>query len=183
MALSPQEEAVLQELLARRQPETPSHKSVYFFNWTKKDFTHTWDKVPYTVKAGEKQQFPDWLANHLAKHLAERELNDANSELILKQKIAGKEGKDIKEINILFTPLREQYIKACLGEIAFEANSEVELAIKMGNLPPVAQTPEQKEEVKIEVKKRGRPAKKAEDEFEGLADVKEKDEAPATKAD
>lgn len=175
MALSPQEEAVLQELLARRQPETPTEKSVYFFNWTKEDFTHTWGKIPYTIRAGEKMLMPDWLAKHLAKHLAERALNDDNNKLILQQKIAGKEGKDIKEINILFSPLREQYIKAAMGEIEFEANTATELAVKMANAvaPDVSvEAPKIVEEIKTEVptapRRRGRQPKKVEKEFEDL---------------
>jgi len=49
-------------------------KTVLFFN-PFSDFTHTWDKEPYSIRQNERIYLPDWLAKHLAKHLVDRELN------------------------------------------------------------------------------------------------------------
>lgn len=54
-------------------------EAVKFFNWTKEDFTHAWDGIPYTVKAGETMTFQPYLAFHLAKHASIRELNKTNT--------------------------------------------------------------------------------------------------------
>jgi len=49
-----------------------------FTNWTKEDFSHKWDSVLYTFKAGESEMVQDYLAHHFAKHLAQREINKKN---------------------------------------------------------------------------------------------------------
>lgn len=49
-------------------------KTVLFFN-PFPDFTAYWDKEPYTVKQGKKVYMQDWLAEHIRKHLIDRELN------------------------------------------------------------------------------------------------------------
>lgn len=49
-------------------------KAVLFFNWTDRDFTHTWDGVEYTFKKNSKQYLEEFLARHFAKHLATREI-------------------------------------------------------------------------------------------------------------
>lgn len=48
--------------------------TMYFYNYSNEDFTWSWDKVPYTVPAGEKMLFPDYLAKHMAKHFVNREM-------------------------------------------------------------------------------------------------------------
>jgi len=40
-------------------------------NITNQDFTFAWDKQEYTLKAGETETYPTFLAEHGAKHLAE----------------------------------------------------------------------------------------------------------------
>lgn len=57
-------------------------ESATFRNWTNRDFTYPWAKVPYTFKAGETSLLDDFaktdrpaLAFHFAKHLAVRELH------------------------------------------------------------------------------------------------------------
>lgn len=49
-------------------------KSVIFTNWTSEDFTWTWNSVPYTFPAGKTIYLEDYLADHFAKHLVDREL-------------------------------------------------------------------------------------------------------------
>lgn len=52
-----------------------TYQTVVLHNPFDEDFSHTWDKEPYTIKAGQSLHFPKWLAEHLAKHLVDRELN------------------------------------------------------------------------------------------------------------
>lgn len=47
---------------------------VIFENISSSDFTGYWNGVPYPIKAGETQKLPIYLARHIAKHLATREL-------------------------------------------------------------------------------------------------------------
>lgn len=54
------------------------HKTVLFVNPFDEGFTHTWDKEPYTIAAGGRMYVPEWLGQHLAKHLVDRELNKLN---------------------------------------------------------------------------------------------------------
>lgn len=41
-------------------------------NPLEEDFTHAWNGEPYTIPAGETKSFPEFLAVHLAKHLADK---------------------------------------------------------------------------------------------------------------
>jgi hypothetical protein len=62
-----------------------SFETVPFYNFTSEDFTEEqgamWNSKPYRVLAGEIKFYPVFLANHLAKHLINREMlrvSDAN---------------------------------------------------------------------------------------------------------
>jgi len=63
---------------------TPSEsfETTPFYNFTSEDFTDEqgamWNSRPYLVKAGEIKFYPVFLANHLAKHLINRELIRTN---------------------------------------------------------------------------------------------------------
>lgn len=57
-------------------------KIVLFKNWTDEDFTHTWNNVPHSFKAGEERHMEDWKAEHFANHLADRELIRSSKETI-----------------------------------------------------------------------------------------------------
>jgi len=59
---------------------------LYFKNWSSKDFTHSWDGNPTTVKAGAVKGMEDFLAHHFAKHLTNRELQDAGKALICEER-------------------------------------------------------------------------------------------------
>lgn len=52
--------------------ETTTRQVVNFSN---EDFTHNWDSKPHTLKAGESRIFPKFLADHLSKHLVDREMH------------------------------------------------------------------------------------------------------------
>lgn len=56
-------------------------KSVLFKNWSSEDFSWTWDGVSYEFQAGQTMYLQDYLAEHFAKHLADREMIRAGLEL------------------------------------------------------------------------------------------------------
>lgn len=55
---------------------------LYFKNWSTEDFTWNWDGNPTTVKKGEIKGMEDYLANHMARHLTDRELQKAGLNLV-----------------------------------------------------------------------------------------------------
>ena len=67
----------------RIDPNPESFETVPFYNFTSEEFTPEqgamWNSKPYIVKAGEIKFYPVFLANHLAKHLIDRELIRTNA--------------------------------------------------------------------------------------------------------
>ena len=61
-------------------------KTALFTNFTDKEFIGYWDGKPRKFLAGQSQYMPDYLAQHLAKHLVNRELlrTDSSGSLIYK---------------------------------------------------------------------------------------------------
>lgn len=53
-------------------------QAIKFKNFSNEDFTHAYDSVPYTFKAGSEMFLEDFKAQHFAKHLVDRELNRLN---------------------------------------------------------------------------------------------------------
>lgn len=53
-------------------------QAIKFKNFSNEDFTHAFDSVPYTFKAGSEMFLEDFKAQHFAKHLVDRELNRLN---------------------------------------------------------------------------------------------------------
>ena len=51
-----------------------TYSTILFYNFSDTNFTFTYDKETYTIKAGERESFPEFLALHGAKHLVDREL-------------------------------------------------------------------------------------------------------------
>jgi len=49
-------------------------KTVLFTNFTNEDFTGYWNGKGKTIKAGESLYMPEYLGEHFAKHLVNREL-------------------------------------------------------------------------------------------------------------
>lgn len=54
----------------------------YFKNWSSEDFVGKWDGVERVIKAGKIEPVEDYLAEHFAKHLTDRELFKANLPLV-----------------------------------------------------------------------------------------------------
>ena len=51
-------------------------QEIIFTNWTTKDFEGMWAKKIYKLAAGKAYYLPFYLAEHFAKHLVDRELNE-----------------------------------------------------------------------------------------------------------
>jgi len=129
-------------------------KAVLFTNYTNKDFTWTWGNVPYTFKAGQSVYMEDWKANHFAKHLIDRELQEQGRQVDdskRKELLAKCFGEEIKvpETKMNDTLLNEN------AELEFEEEIE-----------------EVKEEV-AEIKEKKRPGRKAKIEDEDEKDLNE----------
>ncbi len=120
--------------------------AIQFVNWTDQDFTHKWDNVDYTFKAGESQLIQDYLAHHFAKHLAQREIN--------RKKL------------LMTDPKFKIFYDKCLTGENIEAETDLKLEIKMKEKPKV----DSKKEAMKKRMAKARAAKKikAEEEFAGL---------------
>jgi hypothetical protein len=121
--LTPQEKAVLDHLIAKQGAGAGKKtiKSVFFINSTPEDFTGYWDGVDYNIPAGEKILVEDWLAEHLAKHLATREINKGNTAII---KSGG------KEEDVVFNPKRKELESSFISPIVAEAQNTIKLNIE-----------------------------------------------------
>lgn len=64
-------EAVNAELSIKQDEK---YTMVKLYNFSKKDFSHTWNSKNYFIKAGGTLFIQDYIAEHLAKHLINREL-------------------------------------------------------------------------------------------------------------
>lgn len=51
------------------------------YNPTDRDFTHPWGGTPHTIPAGEHKVLQRFLAEHLCKHLIDREIQSAKKKL------------------------------------------------------------------------------------------------------
>jgi len=75
----------------RIDPNPDSFETVPFYNFTSEDFTEEqgamWNSRAYLVKAGEIKFYPIFLANHLCKHLINRELIRKNEASMLDPKL------------------------------------------------------------------------------------------------
>lgn len=83
------------------------YNTIIFFNYADTNFTFSYEKETYIVKAGERESFPEFLAEHGAKHLVDRELiragrvKELNNEAVrseLYAKILGKPTSFKKEV-------------------------------------------------------------------------------------
>lgn len=52
-----------------------SSQAIQFKNFTDRDFTWSFDSIPYVFKAGQTIYLEDFKAKHFAKHLVNRELD------------------------------------------------------------------------------------------------------------
>ena len=112
-------------------------------NISDEDFTHKWDGVPYTIKAGQSILLHDYIAIHLAKHLSMREMGKRNKEAII-------------------DPSRDEY--GNYTNTIFKAEMEKYLSVDTEE----EETPEKLEMTILKKNKGGRPKKVVEEEFSDL---------------
>lgn len=68
-------ETITEKHFEKPELAKPQAKIVKFVNFTDEDFTWSYNKVPYTFKAGEVKFMSEGIARHFAKHLVNRELH------------------------------------------------------------------------------------------------------------
>lgn len=129
-------------------------KAVNFYNFSNEDFSYTWDGEVFDFPAGERVMLQEYLARHFAKHLVDRELNNAKlatnhfSRRELERKalpgfvFEGEEPKQeekVSETKLVFQMMNEKAEEAVAEEVAEEVT-----APKRGRKPKVEK--ESKEE-------------------------------------
>lgn len=129
-----------------------SASAIYFKNTSSEDFIATWDSVPYSVKAGQQILLQSYIARHLAKRLAMRELGKQNQAM----PINPHQDDNGNFTNTIFAAEVEKYLSADEDVIEEETPEKLEIAMI------------------IEKKKKGRPAKNKQE-------VKEEEEFPELK--
>lgn len=92
-----------------------------FSNWTNEDFEWSWDGVSYHFPALSSMMMQEYLVDHFAKHLTDREMN---------------------KLNIPTNdPKREEFLKKCYKEDEIQAVSEIQLGQKIMNASTSEITP------------------------------------------
>jgi hypothetical protein len=107
--------------------EASAMEVINFTNIDGKDYEGMWGGIPYLIKARETKQFPRYLAEHFAKHLA--------------IKLLLREAKDFGEDNLE----RIEYVKQILGQVVTEA----EVAKEEVPEEPTFEGVKDEEEVKV----------------------------------
>lgn len=105
------------------EPET--FKVALFINFTDEPFTGYWNGKPKTFKPGEKKYMPAYLAEHFAKHLANKVLEkkgDANS-------LASMSPKKPEQVPLFM----ELFNQACIIEKDQDEQSELDMQIDLAN--------------------------------------------------
>lgn len=126
-------------------PNVRSSKAIYFFNWTDEKFVYSWNSEPYEFEPKQRMLFPEGIAYHFAKHLAEHTYNSKNTIYNLAQ-------------------LEEQIEKGLIREGGVDGLSEEKMRIMAMNAK-TAVVPEVKAEAPVvppvekPKKKGGRPKK------------------------
>ncbi len=158
MELSRADKLKLLDLLQKElagEEEKKEFISVYFTNPTSRDFTHSYNSKPYTIKAGQTILLPGDLAEHLAKHLINRELAGKYADIIKHPK-AG-----VANIDIRLHPERAEMLSRILSSPVASADSEIDLAIKTANLKKEIEAKQQ--EVIEEAEEEAEEAEEAEE--------------------
>jgi hypothetical protein len=119
-------------------------KAVRFTNWTDETFSHKWNSVEYTFKPGESTQLQDYLANHFANHLAQREIN---------------------KLNLLMSDRRfKEFYDRCFSEEPIVAETEEKLEMK---IEEIKAKDKKKAKAAKKVTKKAKKSSKPEDNFAG----------------
>ena len=133
-------------------PKSPNtgfmSKPVY--NPLNENFTHSWDGTPYTIPAGEVRDFPEFLAYHLAKHLAQKIVSKKWEFRIKKDAIGQITPDTAKAIPLI--EIQTMMEALLLGKDAFEkieASEPTSVAVPITTTKPIVEP--KIEEPKVEV--------------------------------
>ena len=119
-------------------------QAIYFHNVSDEDFTGRWDSVDYPVKKGDKVLLQSYIAVHLAKQIAMREMGKVNKTTPI--------DTHTDELGNYANPVFKAEMAKYLVEDVIEAETTEKLEIAMI----------------VEKKKAGRPKKVKEEEFPDL---------------
>lgn len=103
-------------------------KTALFHNFTDKPFTGYWDGKGKTFKPGQKVYMPQYLAEHYAKHLANKILIEREEYTATSPKVPAQVPKFMELFN-----------KACIVEEDAEEQTTEEMAIDLANRPQPTQ--------------------------------------------
>lgn len=126
----------------------------YFKNYSKEQFINSWDSVPYSFSPGQGMFLEDYLAEHHAKHLANREMI--------------KDGLQVDD------PRRSEYLSKCL--LSAEPKDELKempesvQIMNMNKEDETESTGDELVEKSETVTRRGRPKKKKEESKEEIVE-------------
>lgn len=155
-----------------RKPAERQAVPKLFVNWSDEDFTWSWDSQPYTFRAGQSMVLFDYLADHFAGHLADREMDKLKipTNHFTRQNYID---KAIKPIDVPDKPLVSEGPNAKLQQEILNKELEDAQGLKMNLNPEMVDEKKEREELqkenKIEPKKKlGRPKKVKEEVFEGM---------------
>jgi len=127
-------------------------KKALFTNWTNEEFTGFWDGKDRNYPAGSSQELPDYLANHYAKHLTNRELlrtKEDGKTLVYKDGDKMTSPKFPEQIP-LFMELFNKAYKEIDGEIIGDAKDDID------SLVGQFRNPESQEEPKFPINKKSK---------------------------
>ena len=113
-------------------PPSPgtSLEPLEIFNPLNETFAFSWDGKPYSIKGKEKKSFPEFLANHLIKHLAMK-IVSANFEEEIRVKGQGQLNPDTaKAIPLPRLSKMEEWLLNPVGECP-EKTEEIELVCEV----------------------------------------------------
>jgi len=96
-----------------------------FHNFSSEPFTGYWNGKPKTFKVGEKVYMPAYLAEHFAKHLANRELIRTGKETYTSPKFP-------RQVPVFM----EMFNKAYIADTALEADNEIDAEIARAAAEP-----------------------------------------------
>lgn len=108
-------------------------------NYSPEDFEFKWGGEPFTIKAGEVEVYPQYLAFHATKHLTDREMFRDGKEGMTS--IPG--ARDMYEVRIL-TPVAEGADDPRTTALRAKIRKELEAEMAVADEPAPEGTPEEK---------------------------------------
>lgn len=144
------------------------------YNNTPIDFTFFWDSAPYTIKAGEKKEFVDYISRHCARKLADKfsKTNDKEEKKVMAMAFMENLPEDVvaKRLGVDLNKIRKEALNK-EKETARVVNLESQVADLTKKLNSILEATTKKEESNEEVK-----VDKRKKEYKEAQKAKEADE-------